>query len=311
MFYKTFIENKSITTLNLLIMKKITLLFVFLISFHFVGGQILSENFDDVSTLSTAGWTILNVSEFPGATNWFQGDTSRFNAHGGALNSYIAADYLSASDIGQAVSTWLILPTLSLKNGDELSFYTRTVDPVQYPDRLQVRIGAGTNPIAPTNSTDVGEYTTLLLDINPTYLTTGAGSYPTTFTQYTVTVSGLSVTPVDARLAFRYFTEDNTNNSDYIGVDTVVVTSSTLGLTDVEAKAFSLFYNKDEGVLSLKSPHSKLQNVTLYNLLGQEVLSKKLYQTEEKVDVLDLNRGIYLAKVTLEGHSKTIKFYKD
>ena len=37
-----------------------------------------------------------------------------------------------------------------------------------------------------TTSTDVGDYTTLLLDINPTLVT---GVYPVTYTQFTVTIS--------------------------------------------------------------------------------------------------------------------------
>ena len=50
-----------------------------------------------------------------------------------------------------------------------------------------------------TTSTDVGDYTTLLLDINPTLVT---GVYPVTYTQFTVTISGVP-TATTGRLAFR------------------------------------------------------------------------------------------------------------
>ena len=66
----------------------------------------------------------------------------------------------------------------------------------------------------------VGDFTTLLLDINPTYTTTG---YPNAWTQFTVTISGVG-SPTPGRLAFRYFVENggpNGANSDYIGIDTV------------------------------------------------------------------------------------------
>jgi hypothetical protein len=69
---------------------------------------------------------------------------------------------------------------------------------------------------------DVGDFKTLLLDINPAYTTAG---YPSTWTQFSVKLSGID-TPTIGRLAFRYFVENGGNgaasiNSDYIGIDSV------------------------------------------------------------------------------------------
>ena len=71
-----------------------------------------------------------------------------------------------------------------------------------------------------TTATDVGDFTALLLDINPTYTLTG---YPNVWTQFTVTVSGVA-SPTTGRLALRYFVENggpSGANSDYIGIDTL------------------------------------------------------------------------------------------
>jgi hypothetical protein len=71
-----------------------------------------------------------------------------------------------------------------------------------------------------TTETSVGDFTTLLLDINPTYTLTG---YPSDWTQFTLTLSGIGV-PTTGRLAFRYFVENGGPdgvNSSYIGIDTV------------------------------------------------------------------------------------------
>ncbi|MBK7149288.1 MAG: choice-of-anchor J domain-containing protein [Bacteroidetes bacterium] len=65
----------------------------------------------------------------------------------------------------------------------------------------------------------------MLLDINPTLTTAG---YPTAWTQYNVTISGLSG-PTSGRLAFRYFVTGagpSGSNSDYIGIDDVLYTST-------------------------------------------------------------------------------------
>src|SRR5437868_13139712 len=101
-----------------------------------------------------------------------------------------------------------------------MTFYTRTVDAPMFPDRLQVRMSTnGGSSNVGTTATDVGDFTTLLLDINPNYTTTG---YPSVWTQFTVTVTGVP-SFTTGRLAFRYFVENGGPtgaNSDYIGIDT-------------------------------------------------------------------------------------------
>jgi Secretion system C-terminal sorting domain len=124
------------------------------------------------------------------------------------------------------ISNWLITPTVAIKNGDVFSFWSRTVAGPLFPDRLEVRLstnGASTN-VGATN-TSVGDFTTLLLTINPTLTTTG---YPSVWTQYTITVSGLGA-PTTGRMAFRYFVTGGGPagaNSDNVGVDNVTFTST-------------------------------------------------------------------------------------
>jgi MYXO-CTERM domain-containing protein len=75
-----------------------------------------------------------------------------------------------------------------------------------------------------TAALDVGDFTTLLLDINPTY---AIGGYPETWTQQNVTITGLGG-PTQGRLAFRYFVENggpSGANSNYIGIDTFSTTA--------------------------------------------------------------------------------------
>src|SRR4029077_10280903 len=83
--------------------------------------------------------------------------------------------------------------------------------------------GASTN--VGTTATGVGDFTTLLLDINPTYTMNG---YPNVWTQFTVTLSGIA-SPTSGRLALRYFVENGGPsgvNSDFIGIDTLTITGS-------------------------------------------------------------------------------------
>ena len=187
----------------------------------------LMEGFDDITTLVPGGWVRQNNSQpGPGPTGWFQGNAFPpfggigFPSQSGAANSYIAANYNNGTG-PSTLSNWLLTPPVTLQDGAQFAFWTRTIDAPAYPDRLQVRMstnGASSNVGA--TATSLGDFQTLLLDINPTYTLTG---YPNAWTQFTVTVSGVP-SPTTGRLAFRYFVENGgipAPNSDYIGIDTV------------------------------------------------------------------------------------------
>lgn len=177
-----------------------------------------TEEFEDITTLGGSGWVQSNQSATIGTTGWFQGNTTVFNAFSGAPAGYIAANFNNTTATN-TISNWLVTPTVTLDNGATFSFYTRTVSSPAFPDRLQVRMSTnGASSNTGTLSTDVGDFTTLLLDINPTYTTAG---YPNDWTQFTVNISGLG-SATTGRLAFRYFVEGggpSGNNSDFIGID--------------------------------------------------------------------------------------------
>jgi hypothetical protein len=182
------------------------------------GCTLIDEGFDDVTTLP--GWVLINHSQPLGANDWFQGNDDVFPAFDGASTAYIAANYNNGGDLA-TISNWLLTPEVSLQDG-ALTFYTRTIELSAYPDRLQVRMSTnGASINVGTTALDVGDFTNLLLDINPTYT---VGGYPEAWTQFTVNISG--VPPgTTGRLAFRYFVENAGPlgvNSNYIGIDRAV-----------------------------------------------------------------------------------------
>ncbi|MFN0081984.1 MAG: choice-of-anchor J domain-containing protein [Ferruginibacter sp.] len=177
------------------------------------------------TTVLPVGWARQNLSNPLGAQNWGQGMTAAFNSFNGAPNAYAHNSFNSTTG-NNTISSWLFTPVVNIKNGDVISFYTRTIDPSAnsgqtFPDRLELRMSTnGTSVNAGTTNVSVGDYTNLLLTVNPTLTTTG---YPFTWTQYTATVSGVTGT-VSGRFAFRYFVTSggpNGANSDNIGVDQV------------------------------------------------------------------------------------------
>lgn len=184
----------------------------------------LTEGFDTIATIFTQNWVKNNHSQPLGTSDWSQGNASIFPAHSGADNSFIAANFYNTSGVG-TISNWLLTPVLSLNDGDTFSFWTRTPTNSTYADRLQVRMSTnGASTDVGNGAMDVGDFTTLSLDINPTLQ---QHVYPEVWTQYTITVSGVGPTPTLGRFAFRYFVENGGNNganSNYIGIDTVTFT---------------------------------------------------------------------------------------
>ena len=179
-----------------------------------------TEGFD---TVVPAGWTATNLSSPVGSSTWFQGSTAVFPAHQGAANAYAGANFNSTGSTG-TISNWLISPQVTtLTNGDTFSFFSRKADPDTFPDRLELRLSTNGSCSPGASATSTGDFSELLLTINPTLIT---GVYPTAWTQFSATVSGLPGT-ASGCFAFRYDVTGAGSagaNSDYIGIDTVAFT---------------------------------------------------------------------------------------
>lgn len=203
------------------------------------------EDFDALSKSVSKGWVIANNSKPIGTAGWVDGffylsQNHLFDGKLGPTNPYnfdgfdgtqseSSSEFAMAtanSGHGRAtISNWLISPVVEVKNGDVITFYTRTAsNPADGADRLQVRI----NPVNSSSdvgreATSVGNFTEVLLDINPEYALEGDDSYPGDWTQYDVVVSGLTGSNAKkSRIAFRYFVEDGGpqgSNSVGIGID--------------------------------------------------------------------------------------------
>ncbi len=184
--------------------------------------QAINEGFDDVTTLPGSGWAQQNLSTTQGTNpTWGQGGTP-FIANSGAATAYVAANYNAVTGTG-TISNWLFAPNRTFNNGDVISFFARAAD-AGYPDRLQVLFSAnGASVNAGATDVSVGDFTTLLIDINPTLI---GGVFTNAWVQYSYTFTGLGA-PTSGRIAFRYFVTNGGptgTNSDYIGVDDFVYT---------------------------------------------------------------------------------------
>lgn len=296
-------------------MKKTLLILSLLFSFGFLQAQILlSENFD---VAPPTNWTTSNLSTPIGTTSWFQGNPTDaatpgpFDSYEGATDSYVGCNFNSTTG-ANTISNWLFTPSVTIQDGDIISFYTRTTDPgaTVYPDRLQMRIGSGAAPTAPTGNTGVGGYTTLAVDVNPNLTTTG---YPSVWTLYTYTVTGFP-TPTACKIAFRYFVTNGGPtgaNSDYIGIDSFSV-NRPLSTSDFFSQNFALYPNPVKNIFNIASINGvTAENVKVIDINGRIVNEMNVSGLDNiQINVANLTSGVYFVKIQSEqgiGTSKIIK----
>lgn len=182
---------------------------------------LLSEGFNNIGTLSGAGWSLTNNSTPTSASNlgWFQGNTGVFAAQSGADDSYIASNF-NAAPVGGTINNVLTTPSFSLASGVALTFWARAdvFDP--YFDTFAVFLR--------TPTIGGGELVSQVLAD-----TVALGSW----TQYTVNIAGQGVGAA-GRFAFEYVGPADTSN--YFGIDTVDI-NSVGGSTVPEPSTSALF----------------------------------------------------------------------
>jgi len=192
-----------------------------------VPNQSFVEEFDTLSSALVRGWRLSNTSSPKGANVWQQGGDvvpwfSPYSSNG-SYAGFVGADYTSTT-LG-TISNWLISPLITMQNGDKIIFYTRSLespefdnfgiatgDTTDYGNRLQVRLNTLNDGLSTGNGTSTGDFSSLLLDINPIYeyssvLAPVPTAYPTRWTRFEATVFGLNK-PTRGRFAFRYFVEN-------------------------------------------------------------------------------------------------------
>ncbi len=86
--------------------------------------------------------------------------------------------------------------------------------------------------------------------------------------------------------------------------------SATLGLDSAEDQAaFTYYPNPVQNTLTLNAQNT-IENVTMYNMLGQEVLRATPNAVNSELDTSSLQDGTYFVKVTIANTTKTIRVIK-
>jgi Secretion system C-terminal sorting domain/FG-GAP-like repeat len=88
-------------------------------------------------------------------------------------------------------------------------------------------------------------------------------------------------------------------------------TSTNLGINNPEIsnQAVTFFPNPAKDIVTFKSSEN-IDKITIYNLLGQEFFSKEINSNETTVDVSNFSNGTYIAKMTSNGKTESLKLVK-
>lgn len=290
-------------------MKKNSFILLLLLAFNYNYSQnIFSNGFDMAdSVLFSSGWMQSNQSNPLGSSIWSVPDAANSSfatgGYSGGNLSYITCDYNSTTGAG-VISNWLFTPTITIQNGDIITFYAKkggTGAGTVYADNLELRISLlGDGTTFPTSGeTDLGDFTTLAVAINPTLNTT---SFPFVWTQYTYTVSGLTG-QTTCKFGFRYYVTDggpSGNHSDIIGVDDFSVDRPAMNTNDFFKSNFVVYPNPVKDVISLRNTTGvTILSAEIFDINGRTVKNLEVETLEStQNNISELTSGMYFLKIT-------------
>jgi len=207
--------------------------------------QSFVEEFFSQQNAFDSGWHFINRSLQLGPTNWNTNPSPPFFAYSTSTNKgeFLWVDYLSTSSPKGVISNWAVSPVVTMQNDDKIVFYTRCelypngTDSTDFANRLQLRVNTLNPGLNVGNGTEAGDFSNLLVDINPDYISYSwkksnssnpatrdsvKNAYPAQWRRYEASIQGLEK-PTQGRFAFRYFVEQGGYNGrgTSVGIDSV------------------------------------------------------------------------------------------
>lgn len=182
---------------------------------------------------------------------------------------------------------YIITPQINLTGatGSSISFWGKSLTDAFGLERFEVLLS--------TTGTDIADFT---VDLSG-----GEQQAPLDYTEYSYDLSAYDGQQV--YIAIHYMAQD----SFVFQMDDFIAEAASLGLDDNNLPA--LTYTVSNSTLELRND-LPLSDISLYNVLGQQVVSQKLSNTTETVNISALTSGVYVANVVADGQNRTIKIIK-
>ncbi|WP_432672139.1 fibronectin type III domain-containing protein [Flavobacterium sp. SM2513] len=196
---------------------------------------------------------------------------------------------LSYSYNSSPANAWFYTNKLSLVGGTTytISYNYGTNSTATWFEKLRVSFGTSANATAMT--TEIADHPMIQ-----------QGTLQSNSTTFTPATSGEYV------IGFQAYSDAN---QYYLYLDNIII-QQNLSSNPFEGDSFTAYPNPVKNMLNL-SYTQNISDVSVFNLLGQQVLTKSLQATKGQVDMSHLASGTYLIKVTTGTGVKTLKVIKE
>jgi hypothetical protein len=237
-----------------------------------------SQNFE---TATVPAIPLCSTTENAGTgNNW----TTAANPGFGFTSKVLRYQYNGSS----AANAWYYTQPITLTAGTSYDIsYKYGNNSTTFIEKLKVAYGTLASAAAMTNA--LADYPNV------------TGAVATTATvSFTPTVSG------DYYFGFNAY---SIANQYYLYVDDIMV-QATLATNAFDNNGFTYYPNPVKDVLNLAYTQ-EITNVAVFNLLGQQVITKVVNANQSQIDMSNLSKGTYMVKITADNQVKTIKVIKE
>lgn len=268
-------------------MKKITLMAAL-----FAGFALNAQTtyfFDDFNEEDVSDWTLYD--EDGDGNNW--ADLFEVTDTNGTPVTPVSLISRSWQSVPLTPDNWIVSPAIDLTSatGDvQLSWKVQAAAATWDQENYTVYVGT---------SSDIVDLEAATVSFNEVYDDPNDAG-----TQYERTLDVSSLAGETIYVAFRHH---DVTDMDFLSIDDVMV-SGVLSVETNEFNGFNYFVANNQLNLSATTA---LNNVIIFNMLGQQVVSQKLANTNETVNLSGLQSGVYIATVSIEGASKTFRIVKN
>ena len=284
-------------------MKKITLLLAaFCVAFT-MNAQIFSDDFNAETTDSTVYMQWESIDQDGDGNFWEVADMLDY-----AINNAPAHPMQSQAADSDSWEGTAFMPNNFLITKDPLDLTNVTGTTIDYlvgsyqtngsfiADKYSIYLTTSNDPTVIVNETPITTRT--VGDDAPCDQPDGSAS---------AAFVSIDASAYDGQVVYLTFRHYDTIDENSVIIDDVVV-DGVLSVGDENFSGFRYFVDSNNQLqLSANEP---LESISLYNIVGQQIISQNLSNTTETIDLSALNSGVYVATITIDGQRKSVKIIR-
>ena len=238
----------------------------------------------DVISLFSDAYTNIGVTEW--STSWDEAAIADVTVAGNATKKITYGNFL----------------------GVQLAAYTNATSMTHFHMDYYINVGTDLtgkvlNPKLSNHAAMAGETNALLL----TNLPTVAGEWVSLDVPLSSFMAQGAGVPYSREAIYQFLIQSNIG---IVYVDNIYLHKNTLGTDKFETSSVKMYPNPVKNTLTIEA-NSEIQRVSVYNILGQEVLKASPKSNTATLQTNELQKGVYLVTTEIDGKMSTSKVVKE